>query len=371
MTFIDDNVVKLSIGLENRKPPSWLVDDLLEEGTLSSLVAPSGSYKSFIAIDVALSIAHGIQWQGKDVRRGSVIYCVGEGLSGVYSRSLAWHNHHGLSPDDADLYLLTVAQSLKDPEASQALFDVINKATSNIKPKLIIIDTLSRYSTGMDENSNSDMALLIETITNKLAAPLGCAVMLIHHTGKQGSSARGASALTGALDTEWFLTATKTGDLLKATLSNTKTKDHEPPEDMAFEMLRVPIVEGEEPKSLVPKLLHSTAAEVAQTLQEQLRGEGIGVNPTTAQQLNAYLADAHKDGKDITTLKAKDIGEALETDNISRAWQTMRDSLKSLVREPDFTATTLAKLMPTLATYLTLQSSPTTKIKNNNKINNS
>ena len=44
MTFIDDNLVKLSIGLENRKPPVWLVDGLLEEGTLSSLVAPSGSY---------------------------------------------------------------------------------------------------------------------------------------------------------------------------------------------------------------------------------------------------------------------------------------------------------------------------------------
>ena len=103
----------------------------------------------------------------------------------------------------------------------------------------------------MDENINGDMALLIETITNKLAIPLGCAVTLIHHTGKQGSSARGASALTGALDTEWFLTATKTEGLLKATLSNTKTKDHEPPEDMEFEMLRVAIVEGEEAKSLV------------------------------------------------------------------------------------------------------------------------
>ena len=367
MTFIDGNVVKLSIGLENRKPPIWLVDGLLEEGTLSSLVAPSGSYKSFMAIDIALSIAHGIQWQGKNVRKGSVVYCVGEGLSGVYSRSLAWHNHHGLSPDDADLYLLTVAQSLKDPEASQALFDVINKATSNNKPKLILIDTLSRYSTGMDENSNSDMAQLIETITNKLAIPLGCAVMLIHHTGKQGSSARGASALTGALDTEWFLTATKTGDLLKATLSNTKTKDHEPPEDMEFEMLRVPIVEGEEEKSLVPKLLHSSAAEVAQTLQEQLRGEGVGVNPTAAQQLYAYLADAHKDGGDITTLKAKDIGEAMGTDNITRAWQNMRDSLQNLVRGHDFKATKLTKLMPKLAKYLALQSSPTTKIKNNNK----
>jgi hypothetical protein len=58
MTFTDDDVVKLSIGLENRKPPIWLVEGLLEEGTLSSLVAPSGSYKSFMAIDIALSIAH-------------------------------------------------------------------------------------------------------------------------------------------------------------------------------------------------------------------------------------------------------------------------------------------------------------------------
>lgn len=348
MTFIDDNVVKLSVGLRSRKAPVWLVDGLLEEGTLSSLVAPSGSYKSFIALDIALSIAHGIQWQGKEVRQGSVVYCVGEGLSGIYTRSLAWHNHHDLSPDDADLYLLTVAQSLKDSNASQDLFNVIDSTTKN-KPQLIIIDTLSRYSTGMDENSNSDMALLIETITNELAIPLDCAVMLIHHTGKRTESARGASALTGALDSEWFIKASKTA--LIATLSNTKAKDHEPPEDMQFEMLRVPIVRGEAATSLVPRLLHSTAIEVAQTLQEQLRGEGPGVSPTISQALYAYLNDAHKDGEDITTLRAKTMGEKLETANISRAWKNMRDSLTNLVPEHDFKATKLAQLMPKLVVY--------------------
>lgn len=79
------------------------------------------------------------------------------------------------------------------------------------------------------------------------------------------------------------------------------------------------------------------------------------MNPTAAQQLYAYLADAHKDGEDITTLKAKDIGETLETDNISRAWQNMRDSLQNLVRDHDFKATTLAKLMPKLEAYLAPQ----------------
>ena len=80
MTFEHTDIVSLSDGLAERTPPVWLIHGILEANTFSALVAKAGSYKSFIALDMAQSIAHGIDWHGCKTQKGSVVYCVGEGL---------------------------------------------------------------------------------------------------------------------------------------------------------------------------------------------------------------------------------------------------------------------------------------------------
>ena len=53
---------------------------------------------------------------------------------------------------------------------------------------------------------------------------LGCAVILVHHTGKSGDSERGSSAMRGALDT--MICIKKNGENnTKAVMHNTKLKD--------------------------------------------------------------------------------------------------------------------------------------------------
>ena len=59
------DIVRLSDGLAERKPPNWLIDGILEHGTFSAIVAAAGNYKSFVALDMAHSIAHGIDWHGR------------------------------------------------------------------------------------------------------------------------------------------------------------------------------------------------------------------------------------------------------------------------------------------------------------------
>jgi hypothetical protein len=55
-------------------PPEWLVENVLPAGGLIGLYGEPGSFKSFIAIDIAMSIATGLSWHGAEVRKGHVIY---------------------------------------------------------------------------------------------------------------------------------------------------------------------------------------------------------------------------------------------------------------------------------------------------------
>jgi hypothetical protein len=65
---------------------------------------------------------------------------------------------------------------------------------------LIVLDTLARCIPGADENSAQDVGRAVAAI-DRIRAATGATVLLIHHTGKNGDSERGSSALRGAADT--------------------------------------------------------------------------------------------------------------------------------------------------------------------------
>ena len=46
-------------------PPDWLISDVLTVGSQGVPFGPSGSGKSFVAQDMALSIATGQPWRGR------------------------------------------------------------------------------------------------------------------------------------------------------------------------------------------------------------------------------------------------------------------------------------------------------------------
>src|ERR1019366_7892022 len=62
--------------------PEWLVDDMLTRGDMSMLYGPSLSGKSFLATDIALSIARGVDFFDRKVIKGAVVYFAAEGRKG-------------------------------------------------------------------------------------------------------------------------------------------------------------------------------------------------------------------------------------------------------------------------------------------------
>jgi hypothetical protein len=205
--------------------PGWLDLD-----SLAVLYAPSDSYKSFLAIDVALHVATGTPWNGLHVHAGDVLYVVGEGIAGIPNRLDAWLAEHGRHDAPERMHWYRGAVNLLDPrEASDFLH-----LAADIRPALVIIDTLATCMPGGDENGSRDMGQVVDR-ARRLKAETGACVLIVHHTGRDETrGARGWSGLKNALDSE--LEMRKSG-YLAATLTSRKQKDGAHPDPLPLALV--------------------------------------------------------------------------------------------------------------------------------------
>ena len=234
-------------------PPSWRVEGYLPQRGFGILFGPSGTFKSFIALDIALSVAHGVPWRGRNVTQGPVLYIAAEGTYGIANRVLVWIEHRGKDAPCAGFWLAPVAGNLLDPKFVAYVIDRLSALPE--QPVLVIADTLARSFGGGDENSTKDMNTFVSSC-DKIAASLDCFVLAIHHSGKDSDrGARGSSVLRAAADVEIKVTRDH-GDMV-ATISVTKQKDAEETQPQSVRLIPVEIAHpqtGEIISSLLPTL---------------------------------------------------------------------------------------------------------------------
>lgn len=204
--------------MKNLPPPEPLIDGVLFRDTIAVLVGGPGSYKSFLAIDMALSIASGIDWHECPVRQGPVLYVCAEGAAGMCKRIKAWELVHNQTlPEHA--YCVPEAVSFLDAGAVGQLCELIRGLPE--PPVFVVIDTLARSMPGGEENSSKDMGLAVAAMDAVRHTANGATVMVLHHVNRAQGTIRGHSSLLGAIDTE--LKAEKTG--MNLSLSCEKQKD--------------------------------------------------------------------------------------------------------------------------------------------------
>jgi len=180
-------------------PLEWRVKDVLPTRGVAAIYGPSGSGKSFLAIDIATAICSGTHWFGNKCKPTSVIYIGLEGSAGIQNRVKAWEV--GRSQRLPTNFSAVLADfDITNPTDIQAIIDQTPKAS------VLIIDTLNRATPGRDENSSSDMGLTLAG-AKFLEQAIEGLVVLIHHTGKdQSKGPRGHSSLYGALDAALVVT---------------------------------------------------------------------------------------------------------------------------------------------------------------------
>lgn len=182
-------------------PPQTVVDGLLTMDSESWLIAVAGSYKTFVALDIAAHVAGGRPWMGRPVKAGPVLYLLAEGVGGLGKRVRAWEQRNG--PMSTDMHFLTVPVQAGEEEQWAALVDL----AVQMRPVLIVLDTQARLTVGIKENDNTDMGMWVHAVGRLRRAAGGC-VLVVHHVGRSGQDARGASAIDGAQDSELKLTRT-------------------------------------------------------------------------------------------------------------------------------------------------------------------
>ena len=219
------------------RAPEFVIDGLIETETLGLVFGDPGCGKSFLAVDIALSVASGTPFHGRDVKQGPVFFIAGEGHNGLARRFAAWSKDRGVDLEKVPLFKSTrSAQFLDGPSADAMAECVEDLANAHGQPRLIIIDTLARNFGAGDENSTQDMSNFVTAMDDLQERFPKCTVLIVHHSGHgEKSRARGAMALKGALDLEYRVE--KNDAVIK--LINTKMKDAEEPPDQFFELVGV------------------------------------------------------------------------------------------------------------------------------------
>lgn len=184
------------------------VAGLLGNGTASVIYGEPNCGKTFFALELALSVARGTEFFGRDVIPSGVIYVALEGGYGIRNRIAAYLQHHGIDKEAAariPFAVVTTNVNLLEPDSdTPSVIAAIQAAADRIgEPiRLVIIDTLSRAMAGGNENSPEDMTGLIGGV-DRIRMVTHCHVALVHHCGKETARGmRGHSSLRGAIDTE-------------------------------------------------------------------------------------------------------------------------------------------------------------------------
>ena len=183
--------------------PEPLITDVLPVGQ-SLFFGDSSAGKSFLAVDVSLRLALGLDWHGFEVPAArKVVYVAAEGEASLKARVEAWLDHEGRTADDLADRWTVVREGLVLDQA--ALFI---EQCQEWGAELVVYDTWGRVAAG-DENDNGLANQHLATIAR--AAPSS---LLVHHMGHEHKNRpRGASALHNGLDCSYLVKGEHSADV--------------------------------------------------------------------------------------------------------------------------------------------------------------
>jgi hypothetical protein len=165
--------------LEALGPPEWLIEGILPRWSYGMLYGPSGSGKSFLALEMAICVAIGADFHGRATRAtGGAFYVAAEDPRDFPIREKAWRKHHDVEGRPA-VRFLEGSLTLNLPSKAEKLAASIHQVDP--EPGIIVIDTLSATFEG---NENTDDVKTFLAACRTLRDKTKATVVFVHHTGK-------------------------------------------------------------------------------------------------------------------------------------------------------------------------------------------
>ena len=268
---------------------NWLVDRMIPTKGIGVIFGASGAFKSFIASDLALHLAAGLGWAGREGMGTCAVYIAAEGAAGLHKRKVGWEVQNGNLPASAQFWLIEAAPNLGAAEGD-ALALIASIESRGVTPGLIIIDTLAQSLGGADENGGGMIAFVGNL--QRLSAHFGCFVLAVHHIGHSAEGRmRGHSSLHAGVDVALLC---ERRDGLSASLSLAKAKDEAG--DLAFAVNLSRIVVGTDNKDREISTL--VVSEIVETAA-RAGGKGKTVAPQKRLLMDCIAVATGEAGESI------------------------------------------------------------------------
>jgi hypothetical protein len=314
------------------EPPDYLVEGIIpKDCDVVFIGGQSGAGKTFLAVYLAVCLATGKEFFGRDVDTKIGTAILAAEAPGSLKNRLHVAAQLAAPGEHLPICYLGVVPDLKNQKEVSALIPRIRAVseqlqdTYNVPLGLVIIDTLAASFSREDENSNAEAAEIIK-VMKEIGRQTGTIVAPVHHFGKAITTGlRGASAYKGGTDVILAVLADiddTTGVASNRRLALAKTRDDEPGPIAPFDL---PFVKLGEHKNGKPFGSCYVKPRLDQAFTNKAKSKKEPESLTTFRQSFAEMTltsiRAHGDGPEVNAAKISDVRA-----EFSRRWPTGEDA---------------------------------------------
>ncbi|MCS3895157.1 hypothetical protein M2171_004290 [Bradyrhizobium japonicum USDA 38] len=245
--------------------PRYLIKGVLPLVGVALLAGQFSSGKTFIGLDVSLSLIHGVEFLGRKTKPGAALWLAAEG-GGLIERNIIAARKAKFTDalDGPFPFLWEDAVPKGDTNAILAELKAKIRAAKGEcdehhpdRPlRLVVVDTLAAYFALEDENDNAKVGTFMARL-GEIAREERVLIMPICHMGKSAEGGiRGASAFGAGADAAIAVLADinqATGEVSECrTISLAKTRDGHPGPLASFSLERIEIGIDEDGEPVMP-----------------------------------------------------------------------------------------------------------------------
>jgi AAA domain len=255
----------------------YIVKGILNKRDLALIHGEPGSGKSFLALDLAMASARGLNWFNARTNGHCTVYMAAESAHGFSNRLFACMKHHSLVDYNAKsipLHVIPASPKLSGGDDYQCVIQTLGEiAEVECRPvDCLFIDTVSSVMQGADENTSEGMGTLLAN-AKRIREACGCAVILIHHDSKVGKDARGHSSLKG--DTDCIIQVERSGDNRSFTVR--KSKEGKDGQSFGFTLKVIELGTDSDGDPITSCVIEPTGEPVTQRKREPKGQAGIAL----------------------------------------------------------------------------------------------
>lgn len=332
MAMITDTLPVQRAADLDRQPPeqNWLIQDLWGFAAVGIIGGPPKSCKSFLGLDMALSVASATPCLGcftVQAHGPALVFLAEDSLPAVRARIEGLCAHRRLAIRDLDLFVITAPALRLDQGPDQQRLQTL---LGQIKPRLLLLDPLVRLHR-LDENSAADISRLLGFL-RELQRAYDTAIVLVHHASKKqraqpGQALRGSSDLHAFGDSNAYLA--RKNDRLILTCEHRAARA---PDPIALELVSAPQDQQAHLEVRPESTTHDPAASLVQRALLVLQNASA---PLSRKAIRDNLrVNNQRLGQALETLKQQ--GHALQTD---RGWVAVRPTPDEFEGTPTSTPT--------------------------------